>query len=330
MAQRAAVALGNPNYTCSNIGTPNVLSLGIFDGGFNFMICAININVIDEIAPIATCMDATISLDGNGMAAVDVNTVDNGSTDNCALASSSVSPSTFDCSNIGANTVTLTIMDAGGQSSTCTASVQIVDDSTPNPSYCGDTFQVDLDNTGAGSFDISMLPAVLDNCGGALSVFPLGAATYGCANLGNNILPLGIADASGNFMICNVTVAVADPLGLCSTPMMAVPTTTTEAATAATNLEERQGAATLLSANAYPNPFSTTARIDYNLSVPAHTLIEVYDATGQRVDQLLDRVISSGNHRAFWTQEGVSNGVYFVRIQVEHEPAQMLRIQYLK
>jgi len=54
--------------------------------------------------------------------------VDNGSSDNCGIPTLSVSPSGFDCTNLGANTVTLTATDTYGNDSTCQAIVTVADD----------------------------------------------------------------------------------------------------------------------------------------------------------------------------------------------------------
>ena len=47
------------------------------------------------------------------------------------FASMSVSPNSFDCSNVGANTVTLTVTDVNGNVSTCTSTVTIEDNVAP-------------------------------------------------------------------------------------------------------------------------------------------------------------------------------------------------------
>ena len=50
----------------------------------------------------------------------------------------------FDCSNIGANTVTLTNIDDSGNSSTCDAVVTVVDIEAPEAN-CASQFSLDLD-----------------------------------------------------------------------------------------------------------------------------------------------------------------------------------------
>jgi PKD repeat protein len=52
--------------------------------------------------------------------------VDDGSFDNCGVASVSVTPSIFGCADIGTNTVTLTVSDAAGNSVTCTTTVTVI------------------------------------------------------------------------------------------------------------------------------------------------------------------------------------------------------------
>src|SRR5690606_27783727 len=57
--------------------------------------------------------------------------VDNGSIDNCGIASMTLDISSFDCSMIGANTVTMTVTDNSGNSTTCTSTVTIQDVTAP-------------------------------------------------------------------------------------------------------------------------------------------------------------------------------------------------------
>jgi hypothetical protein len=76
--------------------------------------------------PVAVCQNATIALDAAGMATLSPNLVDGGSTAVCGLQGLSVSPSAFDCTNLGSNTVTLTVTDMFGNSSTCTANVSVI------------------------------------------------------------------------------------------------------------------------------------------------------------------------------------------------------------
>jgi uncharacterized repeat protein (TIGR01451 family) len=91
--------------------------------------------VTDNIPPVAQCKNATLTLDATGNATLPPSAVDNGSSDNCGAVTLSVSPATFNCSNVGNNTVTLTVRDASGNTSTCSSVVTVI--STTSPAITG-------------------------------------------------------------------------------------------------------------------------------------------------------------------------------------------------
>lgn len=87
--------------------------------------CSFDVVVVDDIDPVVVTENITRTL-SNGTVTITAEDIDNGSTDNCDVESISVSPSTFDCSDIGENTVTLTVTDVNGNEATATATVTIV------------------------------------------------------------------------------------------------------------------------------------------------------------------------------------------------------------
>src|SRR6476661_4047147 len=90
----------------------------------------------DATLPVVLTRNATLALNANGRATLTAAAVDNGSSDNCSIASMSVSPSSFTCANVGTPvTVTLTVTDASGNQSTGTATVTVVDNTAPTV-YC--------------------------------------------------------------------------------------------------------------------------------------------------------------------------------------------------
>ncbi|MEH6538425.1 MAG: HYR domain-containing protein, partial [Psychroserpens sp.] len=70
------------------------------DGNGNITTETQNVIIEDTEGPDAICQDVTLQLDANGQATLTAEQVNNGSTDNCAIASLSVSPSSFSCNNI--------------------------------------------------------------------------------------------------------------------------------------------------------------------------------------------------------------------------------------
>lgn len=64
----------------------------------------------------------------------------------------------------------------------------------------------------------------------------------------------------------------------------------------------------------YPNPFNPKTR--FNIAVPMTSLIriEVFDITGQRVMDVLEKTISAGNSHIDLELQGLPNGFYIARI----------------
>src|SRR5690606_2497583 len=101
--------------------------------------------------------DITVYLDAMGQATITAEDVNNGSGDNCGIASMSVSPNNFSCSNLGTNTITLTVYDGSGNESTDQATVTVIDN-TP-PVAIGQNLVVELDEFGQVTID----PEDVDN-----------------------------------------------------------------------------------------------------------------------------------------------------------------------
>lgn len=134
--------------------TPPVtdFSAGIFmvnyiaiDPWDNEAICSFEIEVLDTISPVALCKNALIEVLPSVLDTFILNPelIDGESFDNCGIESLSVFPSKFTCNLIGKDTlVTLTVFDAAGNSSTCTAFLRI-DAESPAPSFLLDLCQPD-------------------------------------------------------------------------------------------------------------------------------------------------------------------------------------------
>ena len=68
----------------------------------------------------------------------------------------------------------------------------------------------------------------------------------------------------------------------------------------------------------YPNPFSTSTQISYNLPAAAQTTVEVFDLVGKKVADLFDGKQTEGMQQITFdrTVFGLTNGMYFVKIKV--------------
>ena len=89
------------------------------------------VTVEDKTAPIVVTKNITVQLDASANITITPADVNNGSTDNCGIALLELDKTTFNCSNVGVNTVTLKVTDRSGNVATATAIVT-VENSRPN------------------------------------------------------------------------------------------------------------------------------------------------------------------------------------------------------
>jgi hypothetical protein len=175
----------------------------------NSSTCSQTIGVEDTTAPSCATQDITVSLNGSGTITIVGSQVDAGSSDACGPVTLSVVPNTFDCDNLGANVVVLTVTDCPGNSSTCTATVTVVDDGSLE-AICQDV-TIFIDANGNASVD----PADINNgSGGGCQPgdleFDLSQTDFNCTDLGPNIVILTVTDEDGNTATCTATVTVVD------------------------------------------------------------------------------------------------------------------------
>ncbi len=64
----------------------------------------------------------------------------------------------------------------------------------------------------------------------------------------------------------------------------------------------------------YPNPFSTSTTIKFEMSEPAKITIEIFDHFGQKIETLLNQTVTSGLHEIKFEARGLPGGVYFYGI----------------
>jgi hypothetical protein len=165
------------------------------------------VTVKDVTAPEAKAKDITVELDENGIASIDGDDVDNGSSDACGIASKSVSPSTFTCSHLGDNTVTLTVTDVNGNTSTTTSIVTVLDKIAPVAKAKNIT--VDLNAAGSATIvagDVNNNST--DNCG--IKSLSVDKTSFDCSNVGENDVVLTVTDNSNNVSTATAKVTVKD------------------------------------------------------------------------------------------------------------------------
>ncbi|MCF8236602.1 MAG: HYR domain-containing protein [Saprospiraceae bacterium] len=169
----------------------------------------------DKTPPTAVCVNSiTLPLNPQGNLVIPPFIVDNGSYDNCLTPFSTnevtlaVMPDTFDCDDAGKTfTITLTVTDLAGNTSTCPATLTVIDNTIPTLISCAPDVTVDCQD----AMDPLVLgfPTVSDACGTSFNftdskVFVGGGICY------NIIRSWSIIDGSGNNLNCTQTISVTD------------------------------------------------------------------------------------------------------------------------
>ena len=199
-------SLSMSSFSCSNMG-PNAVTLTVTDASGNTASTGVTVTVVDTVSPTATAKAVTIALDASGNASITASDVNDGSSDACGVATLSVSPSSFTCANLGLNTVTFTVTDNNGNSSTTTAQVTVQDNRAPSVVTQNATIYLDASgNATLSTTDVDNGSS--DNC--AITSYSLSKTAFTCSDLGNNTVVLTISDASGNSSNTAATVTVLD------------------------------------------------------------------------------------------------------------------------
>ncbi len=203
-----SLSLDLSTFTCTNVGT-NTVTLTGTDGSSNSSTCTATVTVLDTISPTASCQNITVYLDGTGNASITAGDIDNGSTDNCGTPSLGIDVSTFSCTDLGTNTVTLTATDASSNASTCTATVTVLD--TISPVMTCQNITVYVDGSGNASITATDIDnGSSDNC--SVPTLSIDVSSFTCSDLGANTVVLTGTDANSNSSTCSATVTVLDTI----------------------------------------------------------------------------------------------------------------------
>ena len=169
-----------------------------------------NLVIFDNIVPIAMVNNIIVQLDAFGNAAITAAQIDNGSNDACGIVSIELNKTNFDCTNVGANQVTLTVTDKGGNNSIVHAIVTIQDKVNPiiTSSPANQTVEVTPGQCTV-SVKVDLLTAT-DNCGvqSVVNDFNRTDDASGTYPVGVTLVTWTITDNSGNITNFAQTITV--------------------------------------------------------------------------------------------------------------------------
>ena len=206
------LSLSDSLFDCSNVAeqaNPQNIILTIVDTAGYSSTCLSAVTLQDTIIPFVVCQDITISLDSSNLACISVADINIGSYDNCAIDTMFLSKTCFDSLHIGANTLTLTVVDNNDNLDSCQVSVLVNEIFAPVASCKDITISIDdsgmavitaqdIDN---GSSDNHIIDTII-----------ISQTDYDCTNLGENMIYLIVQDVSGNVDSCMAMVTIQDSL----------------------------------------------------------------------------------------------------------------------
>ncbi|MCF8371334.1 MAG: HYR domain-containing protein [Bacteroidales bacterium] len=204
----ASIDLDILDFTCADVGAKTV-SLTATDVNGNIISATATTTVVDAIFPTVITQNVTIYLDALGQASITVPMIDNGSFDNCGIASYALDIMNFTCADVGAHSVTLTATDASGNSSSATAVVTVVDTESPVISGCPAPIDAEVEPGQWGAHVSWVEPTATDNC--ALSSFTSNHQPGELFNVGSTIVTYNATDEEGNESTCQFYVTVTPP-----------------------------------------------------------------------------------------------------------------------
>jgi gliding motility-associated-like protein len=196
----------NQSFDCSNIGE-NEVKLLVVDNSDNVTAAYATVTVVDTTAPTVSTQNVTVQLDANGTASITVEDINNGSSDNCEIETFVLDTTTFDCTAVGDNTVTLTVTDVNGNTTTTTAIVTVEDNIAPIVSTQNITVQLDANGTASITVE-DINNGSSDNC--EIESMSIDVNSFDCTAVGDNTVTLTVIDVNGNSANATAVVTVED------------------------------------------------------------------------------------------------------------------------
>ncbi|HRE40500.1 MAG TPA: T9SS type A sorting domain-containing protein [Ignavibacteria bacterium] len=69
----------------------------------------------------------------------------------------------------------------------------------------------------------------------------------------------------------------------------------------------------------YPNPFNPLTKIQIDIKTSGNVMLNIYDISGKKVENLVNKKLSQGNYSFVWNANKFSSGVYFYNLFVNEK-----------
>jgi hypothetical protein len=118
------------DFTCNNLGENSVTLSVTYDTGQSATGNAI-VNVLDNISPTVVTQKVIIQLNSADKTNITTDMFNNDSTDKCGIQSHNLDKTNFNCTNVGVNTVKLTVTNVNGNTASKSAIINVQDNIAP-------------------------------------------------------------------------------------------------------------------------------------------------------------------------------------------------------
>jgi len=279
----ASTVIDINSFNCSNVGE-NTVTLTVTDVNGNIDSNTAIVTVEDTVKPTVLTKNITVQLGTDGLASIIAAQINNGSTDNCGIASTVIDINSFNCSNVGENIVTLTVTDVNGNIDSNTAIVTVEDTTKPVVNTKAITVQLLEDGT-ATITDDAVNDGSTDNCG--IASYATNIKSFDCSNVGQNTVTLTVTDVNGKSASNTAIVMVEE---------------NASSNCASLGVSDFNRPKVLL----YPNPTKDSFTI--NGLENSGATIQIISSQGQIVKTIYNH--TSGDI----SLKNLANGVYFIKI----------------
>jgi hypothetical protein len=197
-------------FDCSKKGI-NKVKLFVEDASGNKRWAESTVTVLDTLKPDSLkVQNVTLFLDVNGTATLHDTDVVKYTRDNCGVVDTTLQKYSFDCSNLGNNSIKVTIADASANKLEKTVNITVLDTIKPTPIVVKSPL-VYLDSFGNASLKwMDVFTSSSDNCG--ITNWFLSDSVFTCSDTGTFKITATVADASGNVTTKEATVILKDTL----------------------------------------------------------------------------------------------------------------------
>lgn len=201
-----SLSIDKDNFSCADVGT-HTITLTAVDPEGNTAVTTSTVTVRDVMPPLVIPKDIEVNLDSNGSISINPSDLNFDSSDACGIMSFSLDKANFNCSDIGANVVTLQVTDINGNMGEASATI-IVND-VIGPQIIPKDLTVDLDEEGKVSISSGEIySSVNDACG--VSSVVISKTDFDCSDIGINKVTITATGLNGNVNTAEANVIVQD------------------------------------------------------------------------------------------------------------------------